>query len=95
MFYLELKDGEKIFTGDQEDDHAAYRKIIEDKLGKYALTLFEKLFEFTVEKPGDILDRLKAYEDALWDIWFILMDSEEDSSDSDKVKEISKIIIQS
>ena len=37
MFYLELKDGEKIFTGNQEDDHAAYRKIIEDKLGKDAL----------------------------------------------------------
>ena len=64
MFYLELKDGEKIFTGDQEDDHAAFRKIIEDKLGK----------------------------DALWDIWSILMENEEDYSDSDKVREISKVI---
>lgn len=92
MFYLELKDGEKIFTGDQEDDHAAFRKIIEDKLGKDALTLFEKLFEFTDEKPKDILERFKSYQDALWDIWSILMENEEDYSDSDKVREISKVI---
>lgn len=89
MFYLELKDGEKIFTGDQDDDHAAYRKIIEDKLGSDALTLFEKFFESIEEKPNDI-DRLKTYEDALWIIWSILM--EEDSSDHDKVKDIIKVL---
>ncbi|PWJ70525.1 hypothetical protein B0O40_0367 [Ruminococcaceae bacterium R-25] len=40
---------------------------------------------------GDILGRMKAYEDALLDIWSILPESEEDYNDSQKVKVISKV----
>ena len=45
MFYLETKDGEKFFTKDNDDDQAVFKRIIEDKLGKDALTLFKELFE--------------------------------------------------
>ena len=92
MFYLEHKDGEKIITGDQEDDRAAYRKIIEDKLGKDALTLFEKLYYFTDGKHREILNRSRAYEQAFLEIWSITKERDKDYSDSDKVKDISKVI---
>ena len=88
MFYLELKDGEKIFTGAEDDDRAAYRKIIEDKLGKDALTLFEKLYYFTDEKHRET----RAYEQAFLEIWSITKERDKDYSDSDKVKDISKVI---
>lgn len=92
MFYLELKDGEKIFTGAEDDDYAAYRKIIEDKLGKDALTLFEKLYYFTDGKHKEIHNRSRAYEQAFLKIWSITKERDKDYSDSDKVKDICRVI---
>ncbi len=51
---------------------------------KYSLILPTKI-------KGDVLERMKAYEDALLDIWSILPESEEDYNDSQKVKVISKV----
>lgn len=93
MFYLELRDGEKIFTGAEEDDHAVFRRIKEDKLDKDAFTLFEKLFEFTDEKPGDILERLGIYERNLWEIWDLLNYlTEEDYTDQELLGNINEIV---
>ena len=92
MFYLELKDGEKIFTGAEDDDHAVFRRIIEDKLGKDALTLFKELFEYGEKEREEVLEMQYAYISRLWDIWDILNDHEEAYTDQEKLTKISDIV---
>jgi len=43
MFYLETKDGDKFFTDSKSSDKLEFEKILEQKLGKDAVDLFEHL----------------------------------------------------
>lgn len=45
MFYLETKDGDKFFTDPKSDDKSEFEKIIEDKLGKQSVELFNLLLD--------------------------------------------------
>ena len=92
MFYLETKDGEKFFTKDSDDDQAVFKRIIEDKLGKDALTLFKELFEYGEKEREEVLEMQYTYISRLWDIWDILNDHEEAYTDQEKLKKISDII---
>ena len=92
MFYLETKDGEKFFTEDGDDDQAVFKRIIEDKLGKDALTLFKELFEYGEKEREEVLEMQYTYISRLWDIWDILNDHEEAYTDQEKLKKISDII---
>ena len=43
MFYLETKDGERLFTEAHSDDKLEFEKILEAKLGNDAVDLFNQL----------------------------------------------------
>ena len=45
MFYLETKDGERFLTNSKSDDKAEFEKILEQKLGKDAVELFNHLLD--------------------------------------------------
>ena len=92
MFYLETKDGEKFFTKDSDDDQAVFKRIIEDKLGKDALTLFKELFEYGEKEREEVLEMQYTYISCLWDIWDILNDHEEAYTDQEKLTKINDII---
>ena len=92
MFYLETKDGEKFFTKDSDDDQAVFKRIIEDKLGKDALTLFKELFEYGEKEREEVLEMQYTYISRLWDIWDILNDHEEAYTDQEKRTKINDII---
>ena len=91
MFYLETKDGEKFFTYPYEDDQAVFKRIIEDKLGQDALTLFKQLFEYGEKDREDVLEQVEYYESSLWEIWEVLFD-EENYTDLDKLNTIGTIV---
>ena len=91
MFYLETKDGEKIFTGAEDDDHAVFRRIIEDKLGKDALTLFKELFEYGEKGREEVLETIETYESYFSEIWEVLYE-DENSSDLEKLNTIGDIV---
>lgn len=50
MFYLETKDGDKFFTDARSSDKSEFEKIIEQKLGKDAVSLFDQLIEDAKEE---------------------------------------------
>jgi flagellar biosynthesis/type III secretory pathway protein FliH len=60
MFYLETKDGEKFFTDANSDDKLEFEKIIEQKLGKQTVDLFNQLIEDAKEEGYK-----EGYEDGL------------------------------
>ena len=60
MFYLETKDGEKFFTDVNSDDKLEFEKIIEQKLGKQTVDLFNQLIEDAKEEGYK-----EGYEDGL------------------------------
>ena len=91
MFYLETKDGEKFFTKDSDDDQAVFKRIIEDKLGKDALTLFKQLFEYGEKEREEVLEQIEYYESSLWEIWEVVFD-EENYSDLEKINMIGDIV---
>lgn len=91
MFYLETKDGEKFFTKDSDDDQAVFKRIIEDKLGKDALTLFKELFEYGEKEREEVLEQIEYYESSLWEIWEVVFD-EENYSDLEKINMIGDIV---
>ncbi len=43
MFYLETKDGDRFFTDAKSNDRLEFERIIEQKLGKMAVELFNQL----------------------------------------------------
>ncbi len=92
MFYLETKDGEKFFTEAGDDDQAVFKRIIEDKLGKDALTLFKQLFEYGEKEREEVLEMQYTYISRLWDIWDILNNHEEAYTDQEKLTKINDII---
>ena len=92
MFYLETKDGEKFFTEAGDDDQVVFKRIIEDKLGKDALTLFKELFEYGEKEREEVLEMQYTYISCLWDIWDILNDHEEAYTDQEKLTKINDII---
>lgn len=53
MFYLETKDGDKFFTDSKSSDKLEFEKILEQKLGKDAVSLFDQLIEDAKEEGYD------------------------------------------
>ena len=45
MFYLETKDGDKFFTDPKSNDKVEFWKILDQKLGRQAATMFDEFIE--------------------------------------------------
>lgn len=47
MFYLETKDGDKFFTTPNSEDKLEFEKILEQKLGRDAVNIFNQILDDT------------------------------------------------
>ena len=65
MFYLETKDGEKFFTDVKSDDRAEFEKIIEQKVGSQAATMFNDFIEEAKLTNSDQLESVATRLDAI------------------------------
>lgn len=62
MFYLETKDGDKFFTDPKSDDKVEFWKILDQKLGRQAATMFDEFIE-DAEHEVDNSEILAAADD--------------------------------
>ena len=54
MFYLETKDGDRIFTSKDSNDRLEFEKVIYDKLGSDAARLFNNIVEDNIGKRAEV-----------------------------------------
>lgn len=62
MFYLETKDGDKFFTDPKSNDKVEFWKILDQKLGRQAATMFDD-FIADAEREVDNSEILAAADD--------------------------------
>lgn len=66
MFYLELKNGEKIFTDKNSDDKKEFDKVIYENLGREASELFLQLLQESEENIAHVLHNVAVrYKDCI------------------------------
>ena len=65
MFYMETKDGDKFFTNPESNDRAEFEKILEAKLGKDAVDMFDSLMYDAEGKNQSSVYRLRDCLDDL------------------------------
>lgn len=61
MFYMETNDGERFLTDAKSEDKAEFEKILEQKLGKDAVEIFNHLIDDAKQASREALVRDLEY----------------------------------
>lgn len=74
MFYLETKDGDKFFTDPKSDDKVEFWRILDQKLGRQAATMFDEFIEDAKQEVYNEVDNseILAAADDLNDVVSVL-----------------------
>lgn len=82
MFFLETKDGDKYFTENGSDDRLEFAKILEEKLGRSSVELFDMLMDEISEKNESLLkDTNKDLSAVIQDLMALMQAPEVKPSD--------------